>query len=524
MKNRYFVSGLSIATTFTISLVQEYCIRIYGFLPLILVSLKTKMNVQNEIFNLLNDIGRGYMPSIAYDTAWGAMLGDIDSRISGKALEWLNDRQLPDGSWGASETIYYHDRLVSTLTALIAIHRRGRRNSDKKLLSSGKDALNRLIAGAEKGLANDPNGATVGFELIIPALVVEAQELSLLNSQEGQMLEQLGDSRKVKKLKLKQPINRYSTPAFSAEMAGRDISILDIPNLPESNGSIGNSPSATIYFLTQIAPDDQNALAYLRGCINPDGGFPDVAPFDLFEVAWTLWNLALTKPEIIKQPLVLKHVNFLRNAWKPGHGAGFGAGYSVCDGDGSSMVADCLLQYSDWNLDLGAILSYEGDEYFRCYQIESNPSISTNGHILTVLRRYGFDKDYPSIRKLLYFLETTRTKEGYWIDKWHISPYYTTSHIIIACSGFTNGIIEYAIDWLLDTQQEDGSWGIIQNKPTVEETAYCIQSLWKYTQKESYKSIEIKKAIQRGKDWIVDNIHLPFPPLWIGKGFTAQRT
>jgi hypothetical protein len=85
-------------------------------------------------------------------------------------------------------------------------------------------------------------------------------------------------------------INRNMTMAFSAEMAGVDGQhMLDVENLQESNGSVGVSPSATAYFATYIKKGDTASLKYLRDTIKPDGGMPNVAPFDVFEIAWALW-------------------------------------------------------------------------------------------------------------------------------------------------------------------------------------------------------------------------------------------
>ena len=76
------------------------------------------------VHELLNIIGPGRMPSIAYDTAWAARLGEIAPDISSAALEWICANQLPDGAWGAAEPFYYHDRVISTLAAMIALSER----------------------------------------------------------------------------------------------------------------------------------------------------------------------------------------------------------------------------------------------------------------------------------------------------------------------------------------------------------------------------------------------------------------
>src|SRR5512138_1908632 len=122
------------------------------------------------IEKLIDEIGPGHMDSTAYDTAWAARLGEVDWNLSSRSLAWLVENQLPDGSWGARAPFYYHDRVICTLAAMIALSYRGRREHDKVQIENGKFALERIISGATEGLQADPNGATIGFEMIAPTL------------------------------------------------------------------------------------------------------------------------------------------------------------------------------------------------------------------------------------------------------------------------------------------------------------------------------------------------------------------
>lgn len=475
----------------------------------------------DSVHHLLNAIGPGRMPSIAYDTAWAARLGDMAPDLSNAALDWICFHQLPDGAWGADEPFYYHDRVISTLAAMIALENRGRRLADKKMVEKGRAALNRIVSGATSGLAADPNGETIGFEMIAPTLVADAHRLGLIESQDNRILGRMGNIRKIKQTKLRHRINRFITPAFSAEMAGTDIDMLDIAELPEKNGSIAYSPAASAYYALTVKPGDEGALAYLRKSVNPDGGMPNVAPFDVFEVAWVLWNLALTNPQIVQDPLVAKHVEFLQNSWQPGKGAGFAAEYSVFDGDESGLVCDTLGQY-DGSVDINVILSFEAEDHFRCYALEANPSTSTHAHILGALRRAGLTSADPPVRKALRFLESCQTPSGYWFDKWHLSPYYVTCHLIIVCSDFAPEIIPRAVEWVLSTQKADGSWGL--QSSTAEETAYCIQALWAWEQSQTSQAVpNISASIKSALAWLQDHAEPPYLPLWIGKGLYCPQ-
>lgn len=466
----------------------------------------------NELEKLIDEIGPGHMDSNAYDTAWAARLGDIDWNLSSHCLAWLAENQLPDGSWGARVPFYHHDRVICTLAAMIALSYRGRRGQDKVQIENGKLALERIISGATKGLQADPNGATIGFEMIAPTLAAEAEKLGLIKDQRDRILGRLSKQRSKKLAYLqKNMITKHVTMAFSAEMAGTDGKhMLDVENIQESNGAVACSPSATAYFATYIKRGDETSLKYLRSVMKEDGGLPNVAPFDVFEIAWSLWNLSMIPGLEIKAKLK-PHIDLLANSWEPRHGIGFATSYSVKDSDETAITYSALLRFGI-EKDLASVLAYEEKDYFRCYELEANPSISANIHVLEALGQSGLDVTNPSVQKVLYFLQKAKGENSYWLDKWHSSPYYTTTHAIIACAGLAKELVEDSVNWLLATQNTDGSWGTYL--PTAEETAYAIQALWIWNERAGKVP---KDAIKDGARWLQDHMDFPYPPLWIGK-------
>jgi halimadienyl-diphosphate synthase len=471
------------------------------------------LNIEVESQKLLEEIGPGHMSSTAYDTAWVARLGEIDWELSNRAMEWLCENQLPDGSWGAKNILYYHDRVISTLAAMIALTHRGRRARDKYQIEKGLMALESITSGATQGLASDPNGATVGFEMFVPTLVAEAEKLGIIKRQGEKILGRLTQLRNRKLANINgKVINKNLTMAFSAEMAGSDGQhMLDIDNLQETNGAVANSPSATAYFSLLVKPHDQSALKYLNAVVKDDGGLPNVAPFDVFEVAWTLWNLRLTGNDLPVQ-FIQRHLDFLERSWQPNRGIGFASDYSVKDGDDTGLVYDALSRFHR-KMDIESILAYEEESFYRCYSLESNPSISANIHVLGALRQAGFAPSHSSVKKVLNFLKSSMQNTAYWIDKWHSSPYYATAHAVIACAGYADEVVEDSVKWLLSKQQSNGAWGVF-SKPTAEETAYAVQSLCIWVR--AGNKIPAGR-IEHGAKWLDEHMALPYEPLWIGK-------
>lgn len=473
------------------------------------------LNLEQETRQLLLAMGAGrHITPSAYDTAWVARLRDFDRTLSDMALDWLCANQLPDGSWGAAQPKNYQDRLVCTLSALIALARRGRRESDRRQIALGQAALEQLHGEGGNGTSASLPYSTVGFELIVPTLMAEAERLGIIQRQDGSLLARLDKARTRKLASLpKGMINRYVTVAFSAEMAADDTQhLLDVPNLQEANGSVAYSPAATAYFASLVRPGDPGALSYLRSMADANGAYPYVVPVDVFETAWPLWNLTLHK-EIDPGLLALcqPHLDFLTKYWQPGRGMASVAGLSLVDGDATSTTFEVLARFG-CAPDVAGVMNFEADQCFRCYALESDASLSTNVHVLGALRAAGFEAQHPVVQKVVNFLRQMQTSQAFWSDKWHVSPYYVTAHAIIASAGYTRELAEAAVQWMLRTQNADGSWGYLL--PTAEETAYCLQALAVWRRLEGPVPAQ---ALECGAAWLVQHTEPPYPPLWIGK-------
>ncbi len=483
----------------------------YDHLPLAGV----EPDLQHEVKRLLTEWspGCGVMRT-AYDTAWVARLDDMAPDLSNAALDWICENQLPDGSWGAPELFYYHDRVISTLAAMNALNGRGRRSGDQKQIEMGLQALERFASGGTTGMISDPDRATVGFEMIVPTLVAEAERLGIVQRQGDRILGRLQKLRAAKMARLNGfKISRHLTIAYSTEMAGPDFQhMIDLENIQEANGSIAYNPSSTAYYAMNVMPGDPAAIQYLRGITTPCGGLPMAAPFDVYERAWVLWNLMLTGPlDEETRRLCEPHLQALARSWQAGRGIGFGDGYSVLDGDDTSLVYAVLTAFG-YAVDADALYHYEEPGHFRCFELETNPSISANVHMLEAFRQAGLEGDHPTVQKILHFIRSHQIEGRYWMDKWHASPYYTTAHVAISARQYDRQLAKTAIDWIVDTRRADGSWGYYLS--TAEETAYALQALCLW---ERSGGAVPREVIRQGADWLLDHFDPPYPPLWIAK-------
>ncbi len=461
--------------------------------------------MENQADNLLSKIGNGIMTVSPYDMAWvGRLNGDLDAQhLSTPAINWLKENQLPDGSWGNSEFFHFHDRVVCTLSGLAALQVSGKQENAQQI----EKAVGFLERNGE-GISTNPVGATVGFELIAPTLVSELSGSTTVTVHES-------NARK-KKLARIPAINKHVPVAHSAEMVGKDSQhLLDWGNLQELNGSIGYSPAATAYYINNVDDEERKkeALGYLSAMMNNNNGnLPNVGPIDVFEVAWVLWNLELAfSPNQYKEQWD-GHLDFLESSWTYGQGTAFAKGYTPKDGDDTSLVFE-VLRRGGRRPDLEAVLHFEDNHVFKCFEIESDPSTSTNIHVIGALRQGGLAPTSPSVQKALKFLKTTQNPDGSLLDKWHISPYYPTSHFIIASAGYCDTqATQKAVQWIVASQNKNGSWGYIL--PTAEETAYAIQALV-IARRYGYKVPEI--AVKNGRIWLMDHMDEVAIPLWIGK-------
>ncbi|KAJ0113422.1 hypothetical protein Patl1_03376 [Pistacia atlantica] len=83
--------------------------------------IKERVHIIRSMLSSLND---GEISISAYDTAWVALIEDIQGSGAPQfpsTLQWIANNQLPDGSWGDADIFSAYDRLISTLACVVAL-------------------------------------------------------------------------------------------------------------------------------------------------------------------------------------------------------------------------------------------------------------------------------------------------------------------------------------------------------------------------------------------------------------------
>ena len=442
----------------------------------------------------------------AYDTAWVAWLMP-------EARDWLVDAQHPDGSWGA-DLEYYHDRVISTLSAINALAATSSNGHDLTRIERGIKYLER----AASCLSRDPT-ETVGFELLAPSLLKTGHKLGLKLDKVACDLEPYQAVHR-QKMAMIPPAMLYSpeaTMCHSLEFVGiDDLDRAAVGALRSSNGSIHSSPAATA-FCEIAGAGCATGQDYLSSTLEYyQGAVPTLAPFELFEIIWSLLHLHLGEDlrefRQVSQPLIQS----METNWES-EGIGLAQGFPA-DFDNTAAAYMLLSTLSD-TPDPAVLRRYEEEDHFRCYRFERNISLDVHIHLVMALRQVA---DFPGRDDMLIKAINVLSRHlqpDFITDKWHVSPYYSTAHVVIALEGLADHLIENQIYWLSHTQQDDGRWTFYPGFPpaALEETAYALLALLVIQKRIGSTTND---TIKRGMDYLNTHYreHQNLPALWVGKG------
>ncbi|MFI6094869.1 hypothetical protein ACIA8G_04905 [Lentzea sp. NPDC051213] len=336
----------------------------------------------------------------------------------------------------------------------------------------------------------NPGHETVAFELIVPHWLARARELGIdLPYADLSWIEEI----RARKLALvPHGMVAGTTLVHTLEALGRNFTEADLSEMQSPSGAFGCSPAATAY--AYGAGRVSGTLELLREATSQtgSGGLSPIYPFDHFETCWSLHfrKLGGTPPEQLRAEVaeLARHAVAGR--------LGMSAHGVPVDSDDTAVLTT-LLRYCGLPEHPHAMDPFERPDGYATYDFERTISISTNVHALPVA-------DAGCAARIVESLRQHRIGGAYWLDKWHLSPYYPTAEAVHVLADIAPDLHRDAVRWMLDTQHPDGSWG-----HGCEETAYVLLALMNSGVDEGVEAGMAYLRARRGTEVL--------PELWIGK-------
>lgn len=446
----------------------------------------------------------GKMSGSAYDTGWTARVRDQRGKsLFPECIRWLLRNQKLDGSWG-SQMLNYHDRILSTLSAIMALKEINEKRYESQIRRGETYIWEHLKNLQMEGCK------LVGSELLFPSLMEQAESMGL-NLPYSVKIYQKEYQRKLSRVDESLWYSPLTTLSHSLEFLGDRVNSNRLSNIVLPNGCVGNSPAATAFFLR--FRKDARVFAFLKRAFQStgDGSVMTVYPINVFEYLWTTYNLLTAGLYFERHTEICE---FLRN-YLGHHGVGMSTEFPIPDADDTSVLCKILYEMQ-YPVNFEVLDAYDAGDYYATYAFELDPSVSTNIHVLDCVKSC---REFPNreevIERLVRFLSGEMHPEGFWKDKWHMSPYYATCHAILALCGVSSSLAEKAVSWILKTQNSNGTWG--ENGGTLEETAYAVQALMYYHR--YVERIDIARMSRAISALILNGCTSPvcLPDLWTGK-------
>ncbi|KAK4376276.1 hypothetical protein RND71_006953 [Anisodus tanguticus] len=261
---------------------------------------------------MLKSMEDGEISISAYDTAWVALVKDLNGSENPQfpsSLEWIANNQLPDGSWGDSSIFMVYDRVINTLSCVIAL-KSWNLHPDKTLLGMSfiRENLRRI---GDENAEHMP----IGFEVAFPSLIEIAKKLCIDIPYDSPFLQDIYARRQLKLTRIpKEIMHKVPTTLLHSLEGMPDLDWQKLLQFQCPDGSFLFSPSSTAFALMQT--QDHNCLNYLKNIVHKfNGGVPNVYPVDLFEHIWIVDRLQRLGISRYFKPEIKECIDYVNRHW-----------------------------------------------------------------------------------------------------------------------------------------------------------------------------------------------------------------
>nr|AER58181.1 copalyl pyrophosphate synthase 1 [Stevia ovata] len=321
------------------------------------------------IFNLMDD---GMITPSAYDTAWVALIKDVNKPSNGpqfpSCLDWIINHQLHDGSWGEPLMFSAHDRLMNTLACVVVLTSW---NVHPEKCQKGMEFVNENII---KLKDEDDEHMMIGFEIVFPVLIQLARKLEIKVSADASILSEIYAKRDLKLAKIpKDILHKVPTSLLYSLEGMEDLEWEKLLQLRCENGSFFFSPAATAYAFMQTK--DEKCLEYLTNLVVKfNGGVPHTYPVDMFEHIWIVDRLQRLGIARYFKSEIKDCVDYIYRYWDE-QGIGFGRETNVPDVDDTAMGFR-VLRTNGYQISSDVFRHFEKDGHFAGFPGQTSEAVT----------------------------------------------------------------------------------------------------------------------------------------------------
>lgn len=91
------------------------------------------------------------------------------------------------------------------------------------------------------------------------------------------------------------------------------------------------------------------------------------------------------------------------------------------------------------------------------------PSVDVTAHMLEMLGQLGYGPEHPAVARALDYVLSEQEEDGAWFGRWGVNYIYGTGAVLPALKALGHdmqaGHVRRAVEWVIDHQNEDGGWG-----------------------------------------------------------------
>ncbi len=91
------------------------------------------------------------------------------------------------------------------------------------------------------------------------------------------------------------------------------------------------------------------------------------------------------------------------------------------------------------------------------------PSVDVTAHVLEMLAHAGYGMGHPAVDRAVEYVLSEQEADGPWFGRWGVNYIYGTAAVLpaLATLGFdmSTELVRRAVDWIIEHQNPDGGWG-----------------------------------------------------------------